>query len=52
MAKIAMIGAGSLVFCKTLMSDFLSTPALEGSEFCLMALTIPQDSSIIQASIF
>ena len=22
MAKIAMIGAGSLVFCKTLMADF------------------------------
>src|SRR5512138_273725 len=39
MAKIAMIGAGSLVFCKTLMSDFLATPALKGSEYCLMALT-------------
>ncbi|HWQ91150.1 MAG TPA: alpha-galactosidase [Clostridia bacterium] len=39
MAKIAMIGAGSLVFCKTLMSDFLATPALAGSEYCLMALT-------------
>ena len=39
MAKIAMIGAGSLVFCKTLMADFLATPALEGSEFRLMALT-------------
>ena len=39
MAKVAMIGAGSLVFCKTLMSDFLSTPALKGSEYCLMALT-------------
>jgi alpha-galactosidase len=39
MAKVAMIGAGSLVFCKTLMSDFLATPALEGSEYCLMALT-------------
>lgn len=39
MAKIAMLGAGSLVFCKTLMSDFLATPALEGSEYCLMALT-------------
>lgn len=39
MAKIAMLGAGSLVFCKTLMSDFLSTPALKGSEYCLMALT-------------
>ena len=39
MAKIAMIGAGSLVFCKTLLSDFMLTPALEGSEYCLMALT-------------
>lgn len=39
MATIAMIGAGSLVFCKTLMSDFLATPALEGSEYRLMALT-------------
>ncbi|MBN2301367.1 MAG: alpha-galactosidase [Lentisphaerae bacterium] len=39
MAKVAMIGAGSLVFCKTLMNDFLGTPALAGSEYCLMALT-------------
>ena len=39
MAKVAMIGAGSLVFCKTLMADFLATPALAGSEFALMALT-------------
>jgi len=39
MAKIAMIGAGSLVFCKTLLSDFLATPALAGSEYKLMALT-------------
>jgi alpha-galactosidase len=38
-AKIAMIGAGSLVFGKTLMSDFLATPALAGSEYRLMALT-------------
>jgi alpha-galactosidase len=39
MAKIAMIGAGSLVFAKTLMNDFLGTPALAGSEYALMALT-------------
>lgn len=39
MAKIALIGAGSLVFAKTLMSDFLATPALAGSEYRLMALT-------------
>ncbi len=34
-----MIGAGSLVFGKTLMSDFLATPALAGSEYRLMART-------------
>ena len=39
MAEIAMIGAGSLVFAKTLMEDFLGTPALAGSEHRLMALT-------------
>ena len=39
MAKVAIIGAGSLIFFKTLMNDFLSTPALAGSEYCLMALT-------------
>jgi alpha-galactosidase len=39
MAKIAMIGAGSLVFAKTLMNDFLGTAALAGSEYSLMALT-------------
>jgi len=39
MAKIAMLGAGSLVFCKTLMADFFATPSLAGSEYRLMALT-------------
>lgn len=39
MPKIAMIGAGSVVFCKTLMSDILATPALQGSEFTLMSPT-------------
>src|ERR1035437_8474557 len=34
--KIAMIGAGSMVFCKTLMSDIMATPALSDSEFALM----------------
>jgi alpha-galactosidase len=37
--KIAMIGAGSIVFCKTLMSDIMSTPALADSEFALMSRT-------------
>ncbi len=37
--KIAMIGAGSVVFCKTLMSDILATPSLADSEFALMSPT-------------
>ena len=40
--KIAMIGAGSIVFTKTLMNDLLGTPALQGSEFCLMSRTGPK----------
>lgn len=40
--KIAMIGAGSIVFCKTLMSDIMATPALEGAEFALMSRTAPK----------
>ncbi len=40
--KIAMIGAGSVVFCKMLMSDIMATPALEGSEFALMSRTEPK----------
>ena len=42
MAKIAMIGAGSLVFCKTLSMDILSTDALKDSEICLMSRTKPK----------
>lgn len=37
--KVAMIGAGSIVFCKTLMSDIMATPALAGCEFALMSRT-------------
>ncbi|MBD3174570.1 MAG: alpha-glucosidase/alpha-galactosidase, partial [Armatimonadia bacterium] len=42
MAKIALIGAGSIVFTKTLMNDLLSTPALAGSHYCLMSRTMPK----------
>jgi alpha-galactosidase len=42
MAKIAMIGAGSMVFCKTLSMDILSTDALKDSEICLMSRTKPK----------
>jgi alpha-galactosidase len=40
--KIAMIGAGSIVFCKTLMSDIMATPALAHAEFALMSRTEPK----------
>jgi len=34
--KIAIIGAGSVVFCKTLILDILATPGLKDTEFALM----------------
>jgi len=37
MAKVAIIGAGSIVFCKTLILDILATAGLEDTEFALMA---------------
>jgi alpha-galactosidase len=40
--KIAMVGAGSVIFCKTLMSDIMATPALAGSELALMSRTEPK----------
>ncbi|HEX3000087.1 MAG TPA: alpha-glucosidase/alpha-galactosidase, partial [Armatimonadota bacterium] len=42
MAKIAMIGAGSIVFCKTLLNDLMATPALRGSTFALVNRTAPK----------
>lgn len=42
MPKITFIGAGSLVFAKTLAMDILATPALRGSEICLMSRTKPK----------
>ncbi len=39
MPKIAMIGAGSIIFTKTLMMDIMASPGLEGSEFALMSPT-------------
>jgi len=42
MPKIAMIGAGSLVFCQTLSMDILATPALQNSDICLMDLSKPK----------
>lgn len=42
MPKIALIGAGSIVFTKTLVHDILATPALAGSEIRLMSRTWPK----------
>lgn len=42
MPKIAMIGAGSLVFCQTLTMDILATPALQNSDIWLMNRTKPK----------
>ncbi|HPO07092.1 MAG TPA: alpha-galactosidase [bacterium] len=39
MPRIAMIGAGSIVFCKTLMMDIMSTRATADSTFVLMSPT-------------
>jgi len=37
-----MIGAGSVIFCKTLVNDILATDALNDSEICLMSATRPK----------
>lgn len=37
--KIAIIGAGSIVFCSTILNDILSTPCLNGFEIALMSPT-------------
>jgi len=40
MANVAIIGAGSIVFCKTLLNDMFATPALKGSTYRLMGPTM------------
>ena len=42
MPKIAMIGAGSQIFCKTLVHDILATESLNSSEIRLMSRTKPK----------
>jgi alpha-galactosidase len=46
MAKVAIIGAGSIVFCKTLMLDIMATPGLEDTEFSLMAPSTTRTSQV------
>ena len=40
MAKIALIGAGSIIFSTTLMNDLLQVESLEGSTYALMGPTL------------
>ena len=42
MPRIAMIGAGSIIFCKTLMMDIMATEGLADSTFVLMNRTEPK----------
>ncbi len=46
MPKIAIIGAGSIVFCKTLILDILNTPGLNDTEFALMAPSTKRTSYV------
>lgn len=46
MRKVAIIGAGSIVFCKTLMLDIMATPGLEDTEFSLMAPSTTKTSQV------
>lgn len=46
MPKVAIIGAGSIVFCKTLMLDIMATPGLEDTEFALMAPSTTHTSQV------
>jgi alpha-galactosidase len=46
MAKVAIIGAGSIVFCKTLILDILATPGLQDTEFALMAPSTTRTSQV------
>ena len=46
MAKIAIIGAGSMVFSTTLTNDILQTPGIEGSTVALMDPVLPKVKSV------
>jgi len=46
MRKVAIIGAGSVVFCKTLMLDIMATKGLEETEFALMAPSTRNTSKV------
>ena len=46
MRKVAIIGAGSTIFCKTLMLDIMATKSLEDTQFALMAPSTRNTSKV------
>jgi alpha-galactosidase len=46
MRRVAIIGAGSIVFCKTLILDIMATKELEETEFVLMAPSTNKTSQV------
>lgn len=44
--KVAIIGAGSVIFCKTLILDILATPGLENTEVALMDLVTTRATQV------
>ena len=46
MAKIAIVGAGSMVFSTTLTNDIMQTPGLEGSTVALMDPALEKVQSV------
>ncbi len=46
MRKVAIIGAGSIVFCKTLMLDIMATDGLQDTLFALMAPSTRNTSKV------
>lgn len=46
MRKIAIIGAGSMIFCKTLVLDLMNTPSLRDCEVALMAPSTRNTSQV------
>jgi alpha-galactosidase len=47
MSKIAIIGAGSMVFSTTLLNDILQTPGLEGTTVALMGPTMAKLEKVV-----
>lgn len=46
MSKIAIIGAGSIVFCQTFLNDMFATPCLQDATYALMGPTISKLKSV------